>query len=432
MPCPFNIVKPSRPLSSLSLYFPPMGRIFRSLAVLVLAILIAGYIHLKPYLAAMGIGRSIESIGTGNCSIVSELQACEKIILHQPSGLLYLACSTLHGRLQWMPAVNRFNASGMSEDDHVAVYDYETNSVTRLAFTGLSSRGGISLHGMDVVSSAQEPSTLYVYLVNHRKPAAGDPSRVGADSVIEVFETRLGDSELRHIRTFESPTVIITPNDVVGSPDGKSVYFTNDHARKSGLKRHLNVLIQPYDTSVGFCHADYGCKFAYRGLHASNGIVKGLGHDNDTYYVADFMLGEITVLKKGPDHTLLFSEAIKTGNAFGLCSVGVRAAQLFVGLAADNLAIDSNGALWVAGLADVLGFISRKFEDPSAHVASTGLRVTVNSDLDSLYGQRYSVDKVFEDSGRLASGITTVVYDSQRERLFMHGVVSTHLTICKL
>ncbi|KAI6121527.1 hypothetical protein F5141DRAFT_1090898, partial [Pisolithus sp. B1] len=331
-----------------------------ALAVLVLAILVAGYIHLKPYLAAMGIGRSVESIGTGNCSIVPDLQACES--------------ST---------------ATGMSEDDHVAVYDYETNSITRLTFTGLSSPSGISLHGMDVVISTQEPSTLYVYLVNHRKPASGDPSRVGADSVIEVFETRLGDSELRYLRTFEDPTVIITPNDVVGSPDGKSAYFTNDHAQKSGLKRDLGVLIQPYDTSVGFCHADYAM-----------GI--------------DCMLGEITVLKKGPDHALLPNEVIKTG------------------FAADNLAIDSNGALWVAGLTDVLGFISRKFEDPSAHVSSTGLRVTVNSDLGPAYGKRYNVDKVFEDSGRLASGITSVVYDSQRERLFMHGVVSTHLTVCKL
>lgn len=391
-----------------------MGLVFRSTAVLVLAIFAAGYIHLKPYLAAMGIGRSVESIGTGNCSIVPDLQACEKIVLHQPSGLLYLACSTLRSRLQWMPAISRLDASGVSEDDHVAVYDYETNSITRLSFTGLSSPSGISLHGMDVVISTQEPSTLYVYLVNHRKPTSGDPSRVGADSVIEVFETRFGDGELRHIRTFEDPAVIITPNDVVGSPDGKSAYFTNDHAQKSGLKRDLGVLIQPYDTSVGFCHTDYGCKFAYRGLHASNGIVKGLGHDNDTYYVADSMLGEITVLKRGPDHTLLFSEVIETG------------------FAADNLAIDSNGALWVAGLTDVLGFISRKFEDPSAHVSSTGLRVTANSDLGPVYGQRYSVDKVFEDSGRLASGITTVVYDSQRERLFMHGVVSTHLTVCKL
>lgn len=385
-----------------------------SVAVLVLAILVAGCVHLKPYLAAMGIGRSVESIGTSNCSIVPELQACEKIILHQPSGLLYLACSTLYGRLQWMPAIDRLNASGMSEDDHVAVYDYETNSITRLNFTGLSSRSGISLHGMDVVISAQDPSTLYVYLVNHRKPAAGDPSSVGADSVIEVFETRLGDSELRHLRTFEDPAVIITPNDVVGSPDGRSMYFTNDHSQKSGLKRHLDVLIQPYDTSVGFCHADHGCKFAYRGLHGSNGIVKGLGHNNNTYYVADSMLGEITVLKKGTDHTLLFSEVIKTG------------------FAADNLAIDSNGALWVAGLADVLGLIFRKFEDPSAPVSSTGLRVTVNGDLGSVHGQRYNVNKAFEDSGRLASGITSVVYDAQRERLFMHGVVSTHLTVCKL
>ncbi|KAG6331418.1 hypothetical protein ID866_7671 [Astraeus odoratus] len=410
-----------------------MGHLSSSFAVLLLALFTTWLLHLRPYLAAIGIpGRSVESVGNGNCKTVPELQACEskstaatypalppsdaraEVVLHQPSGLVYLACSTPADRMQWMPAVNKLNTSRMFEADYVATYDPRTSAIKRLTFTGLASRGGIALHGMDVVPSLHDPSHLYVYVVNHRRPLAGDPWKVGADSVIEVFETRLSDSELRHVRTFEDPTVIITPNDVVGSPDGQSVYFTNDNAQKLGLKRHLNVLLQPYDTSVGFCDADQGCKFAYRGLHASNGIVKGLGHDNDTYYVADYMLGEITVLERKPDNTFMYVEAIKTGYA------------------ADNLAIDSNGALWVAGITDLLGLVFRKFENPSELVPSTALRVTVNNDSTSFYGEKYSVDKIFEDPGQLASGITSVVYDTQGGLLFMHGAISTHFTICEL
>ena len=227
-----------------------MSQVFSSIAALLAALLVGWLLHLRQYLVDIGIGRSVESVGNTNCTTVPELQACEskpilslkpsantfpEIVLHQPSGVIYLACSTLQDRAQWMPAVTKLNASGMSGNDYVATYDPQTNVIRRLTLSGFSSPGGLSLHGMDVVASEHDPSVLYVYLVNHRKPVSGDPKKIGADSVIEVFQTQIRDNELTYIRTFEDPTVIITPNDVVGSPDGKSVYFTNDNARKLGI-----------------------------------------------------------------------------------------------------------------------------------------------------------------------------------------------------
>ncbi|KAF9222534.1 calcium-dependent phosphotriesterase [Gyrodon lividus] len=391
-----------------------MRRLFSSVGVLLLAIFGGLYLRIRPSLNAAGVWRSVESIGNGNCQIIPELQACEKVILHQPTGLIYLACSTPHSRTQWTPALNRLNASGRSETDYVATYDPKTDTINRLQFSGHPSQSDISLHGMDVVASSEDPSVLYVYLVNHRKPEIGDPWKVGADSVIELFKTQIGSSTLEHVKTFQDPLTILTPNDVVGSPDGKSCHFTNDHRQKTGLRRRLGFLTQPSDTSVGFCHVDGGCKFAYTGLHASNGIVKGSNPGNDTFYVADFLLGDITVLERQFDNTLTFTEVIKTGRS------------------SDNLAIDANGALWVAGLSDAFGMILRQPEDPSVAIASSALRITTNCGLGSFYGEKYNVDKVFEDSGELASGSTSAVYDSERRQLFMHGIMSAHLTVCML
>lgn len=96
-----------------------------------------------------------------------------------------------------------------------------------------------SAHGMDVVTSSQNPNELYFYLVNHRTPAQGDPKKVGADSVIEVFKSvspAIGgkaSEKLNWIKTYKSE-YIHTPNDVVGSPDGKSFYVTNDHSKAVG------------------------------------------------------------------------------------------------------------------------------------------------------------------------------------------------------
>ncbi|KAG8213685.1 hypothetical protein J3R82DRAFT_10383 [Butyriboletus roseoflavus] len=324
-------------------------------AVALFAILGAFYVHLSPALFAGGVGRVIDTVGNRNCKTVPQLQACEsrvqfppldyysshayvnaELVLHQPTGLIYLACSTPHSRIHWTPALDRLNASGRSELDYVATYDPHTDAINRLELSGLPSLGGISLHGMDVVPSLDDPSVLYVYLVNHRIPESADPRKVGADSVIEVFRTHIDNTTLEHVRTFQDPTVVVTPNDVVGSPDGESVHFTNDHKHKTG----------------------FGCKFAYTGLHASNGIVKGTNPGNDTFYVADCVLGGVTVLERQSDNTLAFMEVIKTGLSstrhfdytFDLFPCADR------GL--DNLAIDANGALWAAGRLTVLYTIS--------------------------------------------------------------------------
>lgn len=133
-----------------------------------------------------------------------------------------------------MPALGRLNATGASQDDYVATYDPKTSTVTRLNVLGFESPRGLSLHGMDVVPSAADPSELFVYLVNHRVPLNDLAKNVGADSVIEIFKTTLGSKNMTHIKTVNDP-VIMTPNDIVGSSDGKSFYFTNDHGAKVGL-----------------------------------------------------------------------------------------------------------------------------------------------------------------------------------------------------
>jgi hypothetical protein len=91
---------------------------------------------------------------------------------------------------------------------------------------------------MDVVPSASNPSELFIYAVNHRKPADPKSAPVtGADSTIEIFKTTVGSTALTHLRTLRDP-VILTPNDIVGSPDGESFFFTNDHATKTSFVRH--------------------------------------------------------------------------------------------------------------------------------------------------------------------------------------------------
>lgn len=158
-----------------------------------------------------------------------------EIILHQPTGVLYLACSTLLSREHWFPGLTQLNATGASTKDYVATYDPVTSRITRLTTPDFNDGRGLSLHGMDVVPSTSNPSELFVYLVNHRIPLGdANPVEVGADSVIEIFTTTVGGTTLKHKRTIENP-IIVTPNSVSGSADGESFYFTNDHGVRIGL-----------------------------------------------------------------------------------------------------------------------------------------------------------------------------------------------------
>ena len=84
-------------------------------------------------------------------------------------------------------------------------------------------------------------------------------------------------------------------------------------------------------------------------MQGNNGIAKA---QNDTIYVASSMGGGISILERQQDNTLVLSENIKTGKyprntdtQKHPCSNGVSPIDRLL----DNLAVDANGALWVAG-----------------------------------------------------------------------------------
>lgn len=153
------------------------------------------------------------------------------MVLHEPSGLLYLACSAPHRRLQWLPGGGHTNVAGASNDS-VVVYNPENSQITKLKLSGLDDNLGFSSHGIDVVPSASNPSEVFLYLVNHR-PQSNAEQR-GADSVVEIFKHTLNTDQLQHIKTISDP-LVLTPNDLVGSDDGKSFFVTNDSGQKTGI-----------------------------------------------------------------------------------------------------------------------------------------------------------------------------------------------------
>jgi len=379
-------------------------------AFALLAILIAVYYELsfKAVLSAHGVWREIEPAGNTRCKKVEGLQACEKIVLHAPSGLLYLACSTPRERQHWVPALGVLEEDKVSFNDYIATYDPATGVVTRLTFSGFPTSQGYSSHGMDVVASASDPRELFVYAINHRKPVRGPGRQVGADSVVEIFKATVDGNTLTHLRTVESP-VIDTPNDLVGSSDGRSFYFTNDHGVKIGFSRWLEFLGLAR-TSVGYCHVDEGCKIAISGFPGSNGIARA---QNGTVYVGSSKLGEIRVLEEQNDHSLVLVDIISLDRIV------------------DNLSLDTNGALWAAGISVTRRWISA-YHDQEKVAPSSALRIAMNTGEKAFFGEKLKAEKVFEDDGNQASAITSAAYDAGRNILFLSSLFGNHLTVCNV
>jgi arylesterase/paraoxonase len=47
--------------------------------------------------------------------------------------------------------------------------------------------------------------------------------------------------------------------------------------------------------------------------------------------------------------------------------------------------------------------------------------MTLNTGRSAFFGEKFLIEKIFEDGGELASGMTTVAYDGERGRLVLSG-----------
>ena len=98
-------------------------------------------------------------------------------------------------------------------------------------------------------------------------------------------------------------------------------------------------------TSVGYCHVDEGCKYAAKNLQSANGIARS--PINDTFYVGSALGGGLYILEKQTDNTLVLTDVLSPRTSIPNRWYPFKF-NLFAGMSFDNLAIDSNGALWIA------------------------------------------------------------------------------------
>lgn len=138
-------------------------------------------------------------------------------------------------------SVDFLNASARSLTDRIAVLDTRGAGhirdriqwLTIENFSGINGDATLNLHGFDVRAN-KHSDELHMLIINHRPPIdpltgdALDASKLGANSTIEQFTTKVGSSSMRHGKTTSNP-LIHSPNRVAWVSD-HSFVVSNDHS----------------------------------------------------------------------------------------------------------------------------------------------------------------------------------------------------------
>lgn len=150
-----------------------------------------------------------------------------------PSYTVPRVCSSHEARKSWLPATLHLDSASLPQvsTDYIAILDLKDNSYKRVKLLGLpADADGIYVHAIDVVVDSKSGKKT-VFINSHRPPKNRSLGKtLGANSVIEIFETTGNDYELKHVKTVSHP-LIRTPNNLVAT--GPRTFFaSNDHRHK--------------------------------------------------------------------------------------------------------------------------------------------------------------------------------------------------------
>lgn len=311
---------------------------------------------------------------------------------------------------------------------------FNLRAIKPVGYSGATGNDTLDLLGFD--AQILDGDTIQFYLINQRPPIGAfnnviDASNIGANNTIEVFETRRGENEMRHLRTIWSGA-LHTPNRVAALGGG-TFLVTNDHSVKSGWRMDLDHLIG--GGNVAYCNGNGDCHSAFEGdevdeqlplppsnqplyrtlvdkalklipktkLKFPNGLARGF---DGLIYLPSTIDGQVRVLAINEDKTLKLIDTIR------------------VGMPLDNISPDAKGDLYVPGFPKLLQ-ATEGMGDPHGSIAPVTIwriRKTVDAGPDGVRSIDYRVEKVIEDrDSKVLAGSTTVRHDAKTGRLFIGG-----------
>ena len=247
-----------------------------------------------------GLTRSQSSItnihGAEVLKKIPDTAVCEDLHHHRPSNQIFAACQDDEAQhYEWFPPFGVFKNHKTLNTGSITVIDPEQFTSKKLRLKDFS--GPFITHGIDVLSVPDDPTTVYIFAVNHLPnplhydaPSVEAASPNKARSQVELFRHEIGSDTADFVRSIIHPD-IRTPNDIVATATD-SFYVTNDHYyREKPLRDVEDLLVQKVAAWSDVVHvkintlsskdseAGLEVSTAMSNIHNPNGI--GHGHPDN-------------------------------------------------------------------------------------------------------------------------------------------------------
>ena len=233
-----------------------------------------------------------------------------------------------------------------------------------------------------------DEGTKHLFVVNHRTVDGK------VDEIVEIFA--IGDGgTLTHLESISFPEMT-NPNDIVATGP-RQFYVTNFLRHHDGTMLYVEVYLALSYSSVVYFDGQEG-RVVATGLSGANGI--NLSPGRNTLYVNEWTKRRVVVFQRNPDNNLK-----KLG-------------QISVPALTDNVDVDTNGDVWIAGqpkLFELIDYVR-------------GKRSTVSSLAAKVDMQTQEAETVFVSvNGELNSASVAAVAG---DKLLIGSVFDSHILVC--
>ncbi|KAI2469671.1 calcium-dependent phosphotriesterase [Annulohypoxylon bovei var. microspora] len=415
--------------------------LFLYLTTIVVGILSALlYAPLKREAAIVGLLRPLNSWknihGIEN-RVIGDTVACEDLHYHEPSGMLYSACTgDMVKATSWFPGSGTLDHPENPGFGTLVVIDSKTLKTKKLSLANFPSSAFVT-HGISIYSPPSDPKTVYIFAVNHHPNplwTSASLEQPKAASRIELFIHTVGSDTAKHLRSISHP-LIRTPNDLLALSE-KEFLVTNCHHYRDGLMRLVEDLSHRPWTDLVHVSVDDDNKITATVSLTSIGNNNGLGWGpNGQILIGDATGGNLHFARfEAENKTLSVSHYV---SADGVVDNPSFFSDPYTGFDGK----DYSGYL-LPGLGRPIDF-PVNFKDPTgkAPIPSLVWFVPASAGKTEGEGRDKQAKLLFSDDGSSLRGVTTAVIvaidpatnDGKREGwLFLTGVVAPNMLATKI
>ena len=284
--------------------------------------------------------------------------------------------------MEIQPMALQQNLTTLTSEKGNGIYVFDPADPASVRLVSVDAPADFRPHG---ISLWREGETARLFVISH--PAAGHQ--------VLIYDAG-PDGSLAHVRTVTDPA-LRSPNDIAATgPD--SFYVTNDVRFGATLMGYLEAFLGLPLGSVAHFDGERG-RIAAEGLAYGNGIQ--LGADGRRVYASAFIGRQVQVFERDPvsnDLTLIARHPVPLG--------------------LDNIELDADGALVIAGNTEIFSFLAHQ-SDPDARAPSRAVRVDPETG---------AWETVLHDAGDAIDSASVAA--PAGDRLLVGAVFDSHVLVC--